>query len=108
MLEPTDNGILLEIEGLRTAKAALKTWEGRISAYENSIKSIIGDCAGMKGEWGKLTWQKNKDSQKIDWKAAFDELALQYDPEAIRQCLSHHTLTKPGARVFRSFFTKED
>jgi predicted phage-related endonuclease len=102
MLEPTDNGILLEIDGLRTAKAALKTWEGRISAYENTIKSIIGDCAGMKGDWGKLTWTRNKESTKVDW----ENLAkyLKASPEMINR----YTTIRPGARVFRAYFAKED
>ena len=92
ILETTDNGILLEIEGLRTAKAALKTWEDRVSAYENTIKAYIGDCAGVKGEFGKITWQKNKDGQALDYKAmaaAHPDIAAQF------------MKFRAGARVFR-------
>ena len=92
ILETTDNGILLEIEGRRTAKAALKTWEERVSAYENTIKAYIGEAAGIKGEWGKVTWTKNKDGQSLDYKA----MAAAH-PDVAAQFMKF----KPGARVFR-------
>jgi putative phage-type endonuclease len=102
ILEPTDEDILLEIEGLQVAQKELKLWESRVAACQNILKSIIGDAAGMKGEWGKLTWTKNKNSQKVDWEG----LAKSYNPPPVM--INQYTKIKPGARVFRSYFTQED
>jgi putative phage-type endonuclease len=99
ILEPTDEDILIEIENFMEGKKELKEMELFLSKCENRLKSIIGDCAGMKGEWGKILWQKNKDGQSLDYKAmaaAHPEIAAQF------------MKFKPGARVFRPCFLKED
>jgi putative phage-type endonuclease len=102
VLEPTDEEILMSVENYRQLKRNLKDLEATISLYENSLKSIIGDCAGMRGEFGKITWTKNKDSQKVDWEA----LAKTFNPDS--ELIDHFTIIKPGARVFRPYFAKED
>lgn len=101
ILEPTDTDILQDIFRYHSARESLKTLEGVIAGYENRLKSIIGDCAGMKGEWGKIYWKKNKDSQKVDWEA----LAKTFNPDS--ELVDHFTIIKPGARVFRPYFAKE-
>jgi hypothetical protein len=70
--------------------------------FENEIKAIIGDCAGLRGDWGKLTWTKNKDSRKIDW----EKLAMSLSPSPDQ--INQFTAIRPGARVFRAYFPKED
>lgn len=99
VLEPTDGEILLTVASYRKMKDKLKHLAGEIDYFENRIKEIIGDCAGMKGEWGKITWQKNKDGQALDYKAmaaAHPDIAAQF------------MKFRPGTRVFRSYFAKED
>ena len=108
ILEPTDEEILMTVENYRQLKRNLKDLEGTISTYENTLKSIIGDCAGMKGDWGKITWTKNKDSVKVDYGAMLDELCAYIPADVFDDSLKNHTTIKPGARVFRPYFAKED
>jgi len=102
ILEPTDDDILAMVDGYHLAKRQYKDLEGEISNYENRLKLIIGDAAGMKGEFGKIYWKKNKDSRKTNWEG----LAMSLNPSP--DDLERFTVTKPGARVFRAYWAKED
>ena len=49
-----------------------------------------------------VSWKTGKDVEKVDWKAAFEELAEAYgDPDASRAVVGAHTTTRPGSRTFR-------
>lgn len=61
--------------GLRDLIMMVKEDEQMVEAKRQQIKLLIGDAAGLVGDWGKITWKKNKDSQKVDWKAAALEMA---------------------------------
>jgi predicted phage-related endonuclease len=102
ILEPTDADILIEIDNYREGKKELKEMELFLSKCENRLKDIIGDAAGMKGEWGKIYWEKNKDFRKTNWEG----LAMSLNPSP--DDLERFTTIKPGARVFRPYFAKED
>jgi putative phage-type endonuclease len=102
ILEPTDSDILMTVEAYRQLKRDLKHLEDKVSEYENNLKSVIGDCAGLRGEWGKLTWTRNKDSRKVDWEGICKVL----NPDS--ELVDHYTTIKPGPRVFRAYFPKED
>jgi predicted phage-related endonuclease len=117
ILEPTDEDILRDITRYQYARQSLTTLEGVISGYENRLKSIIGDAAGMKGEWGKLTWTRNKDSVKIDWEKVSLDMAEQLGIAMKNKGMAlniyadfkiSHSTIKPGPRVFRAYFPKED
>lgn len=98
MLEPTDAEILAAVQSLQYAKNNLKHLENEIAGYENTLKSIIGDCAGMKGEWGSITWKRSKDSATFDAKrfqATCPDLAKDF------------YVIRPGSRRFLAKF-KED
>jgi putative phage-type endonuclease len=101
ILETNDNGIIECIRGLKEVNRQMKIWEDLKDKLTNDLKSVIGDAAGISGEWGKVLWKKNKDSQKVDWKA----LAETFNPDS--ELVDHFTIIKPGARVFRPYF-KED
>jgi putative phage-type endonuclease len=108
VLEPTDEDILGMVSGLRLAKENVKLWETKASLMENTIKGIIGDAAGMRGDWGKITWTKNRDSIKIDYGAIVDDVCAYIPADVYDDSLKKHTTIKPGARVFRPYFAKED
>jgi predicted phage-related endonuclease len=108
VLEPTDAEILADVDRYRETKEELKHLESVVAMYEHRLKLIIGDCAGIKGDFGKIIWTKNKDSQKVDWEAAFKEIAQEHEPGIVEGILSNHITIKPGARVFRPYFAKED
>ena len=77
-------------------------------AYDDAreeVEKIIGEDCGIKLESGeRLTWKKSRDSQKTDWKAAYEALIaatatmkIELDIDAIKEkCTS----IKPGARRF--------
>jgi len=98
IIEPTDAEILLTVASYHKMKDKMKHLEGELAYFENRLKEIIGDCAGMKGDWGKITWTKNKDSQKIDWEGICKVL----NPDS--ELIDHYTITRPGARVLRAKF----
>lgn len=98
LLEPTDEEILDIIEDFQVTKRVLKQTEDYAAQLENQLKEFIGDFAGVKGDFGKITWKKNKDGQTLDYKAmaaAYPEIAAQF------------MKPKPGVRVFRPYFKGE-
>lgn len=108
ILEPTDANILWLVERLRNVTDERKTTELAEAALINQIKNIIGDCAGMRGEWGKIYWKKNKDSTTINWQGLAKFLLPCLDPNKKTATINRFTTIKPGARVFRPYFAKED
>lgn len=108
ILEPTDADIIEMIEDLRVTKRVLKQTEDYEAELTNRLKSFIGDAAGMKGEWGKIYWKKNKDSRKVDWQAIAQDFLSAESPEREAMIIDKFSITKPGARVFRPYFAKED
>lgn len=65
MMEPTDEDILRVIYNYSEIRAKKMDWEYREALMENQLKAIIGDCAGMQGKWGKITWKANKNGKRI-------------------------------------------
>ena len=54
-----------------------------------------------------VTWKTGKDVEKVDWKAAFEELADAYgDHDAASAVIGSHTTTRPGSRTFRLYAGK--
>jgi hypothetical protein len=76
---------------------------------ENKLKFKIGLHEGIAGDWGKVTWKRSKDTQDVDWKAAFTALALYkgIPQDYVEMTLKMSTVTKPGSRRFL-FSPKED
>lgn len=105
MLEPTDAEILAEIQSYQYSRNNLKHLESEVNALENNLKSIIGDCAGMQGAWGKITWRKSKDSEVVDWKGLANYLIYIYAPGI--EMIHRYTTIKPGSRRWLPKF-KED
>lgn len=116
-LYPVDKGDLLEtnlvIDQIAAQIKSLEEYRDqqveRLTLYQNQLKDIIGEAAGVMTSLGKITWKKSKDREVVDWKAAFDMLSQNpllndLDTEfAIRK----NTKITPGSRVFRTYF-KED
>jgi predicted phage-related endonuclease len=102
VLESTDKDIVNLVAEYHAKRKVIRELTFEETKIENLLKSIIGDAAGMRGEWGKIYWKKNKDSQKVNWEA----LAKTFNPDS--ELVDHFTIVKPGARVFRAYFAKED
>jgi predicted phage-related endonuclease len=98
LLEPTDQDILGLVSRYHAMRKLIREYTYKETKAENELKSIIGDCAGMRGEWGSITWKRSKDSVTFDAKrfqATCPDLAKDF------------MVTKPGSRRFLAKF-KED
>ena len=102
MLAPTDTEILADIDRYRENRDQLKHLEQLVSMYENRLKNFVGDCAGMEGGWGRITWRKSKDSPTVDWKG----LAISFNPDLDQ--MNKFTSIKQGTRRWLPKFTKEE
>lgn len=76
-------------------KEAFEAAQRELEQVELAIKMAIGDRDGLTSEtFGKVTWKRSKDSQRIDYKGVCEE--LQIDPEIYER----HTKTVEGTRRF--------
>lgn len=106
----THKGLVLE---LKARKEMVKSAETMVLEVEHAIKEEMAEHGALLTPAGKVLWRNNKDSERIDFRAAFAELwnaaavgadLAPGDREAI---LANHTTIKPGPRVFRPYFKKE-
>lgn len=101
ILEPDSVDVLDVVYQFKDIQAQIKDLERQESYFTNLIKTMIGDAAGLQGEFGKIYWRRSKDTKKVDW----ENLALSFLPKA--EDIEKFTKVKPGSRVFRTYF-KED
>ena len=80
------------------ARRSAKVADNSAAELDNQLRLIIGESAGLRGDWGKLYWKCNKDSETVDWKAVAEELKA---PLAI---IAKHRGIRPGSRVFRTYY----
>jgi putative phage-type endonuclease len=84
---------------LRNASEALKAAEKVKTEAENWLKSYLGEASAIPGI---CTWRNNKDSEVTDWKAVASEFFARVGSEVYDAAVAANTITKPGARVFRT------
>lgn len=92
---------------LQAAKEVIAEAEKDKALAEHWMKDIIGDAAGLIGEGWKATWKRSKDREEVDWKAAFEKMAV-VAPKTAEQCKKEHTTIKQGPRVFRVYDKREE
>lgn len=87
------------------AKADVTAAEEVEATLANTIRAVIGDADGIEG---RVTWKKNRDSERTDWPTVAHEVGLA-DPQLLADTIARHTKTTEGARVLRSVWkgTKE-
>jgi hypothetical protein len=100
------------IASYKEARKNAEYHEGLAATYENRLKDFVGDCAGMEGDWGKITWRKAKDSAITDWKSSYKALCeFAHDKGLIfndDDFSGKFTTIKPGSRRWLPKFTKGD
>jgi predicted phage-related endonuclease len=110
-------------ERLAKVREAERVLEALRSELENQLKNAIGDREGVYTPYGKITWKRTKDGEKVDWESAYIDLRRQvreklrtYEtPEfamdsfelLASMILDAHTNPKPGVRRFLFTPTKE-
>lgn len=105
MLPPAADLDLLA-EELRLARLEAKAADDHRATLENAIRAVIGDADGFEGAWGRITWKKNQDSERTDWKALADEL-LPIEAQSRLGVIQRHTRAIEGPRVLRPTFKEE-
>lgn len=55
---------------------AVKLAKTAVQLYGDRIRLAIGDGVGFTGDFGKITWKKNRDSTSVDWQAAANRARL--------------------------------
>lgn len=98
---PDTDAVFFEWLAARAEKDAA---EERADTLANALRALIGDADGIEG---RVTWKKNADSTRTDWRAvagAYKAALLDGTPltlDAIGAIESIHTTTVEGARVLR-------
>lgn len=92
---------------LRDAKAEAKAAADREATLENAIRALLGESPGVAGEGYRITWLRNRDSVRTDWRAVVDDLRAITDAAAFADAVASHTTTSEGARVLRATFKEQ-
>jgi putative phage-type endonuclease len=101
-VEVTDEaGVVRMVEDYKAAAEAMEAAEERKRRARQALEKRIGTHAGIKGEWGSISFKHNRDTMVVDFKALVE--ALKPAPGLIEQ----FTKTRRGPRVFRPYFKKE-
>jgi len=133
-IHPADDGTYLTpsddtdelARWLRDAKAKAKAADEAEATIENAIRAYLGDASGVKGDGYSISWKRNADSERTDWKSlaaayreAIDRELAMVDAgdmsetalpsrEDLDAIASIHTTTTEGPRVLRVTFAKEE
>jgi putative phage-type endonuclease len=96
-----DVGVVRMVEDYKAAAAALEAAEERKRKARQTLEKRIGSQAGIKGDWGSISFRHNRDSLVVDFRGLCDAL----NPPA--ELLEKFTKYRRGPRVFRPSFKKE-
>lgn len=75
-------------------KRELDEAESRFNEHKNQLCALIGDEAGITDGQYKVTWEKSKDGERVDWKAVATELNPPDD------LIARFTTIQEGSRRF--------
>ena len=98
---------------LREAKEAKAAAEEREQEAGNHLRAVIGEHAGLRGEFGRLSYRRSKDSPVVDQDTLIAALATrlgELDPAAkqfVAAVTKKCTTTKPGNRPLRATWARE-
>lgn len=92
-------------EEYRLARGELRAAEAREGTASNALRAVIGDADGLSLSTGDaITWRRNADSSKTDWKAVAEQLRDRLPDDsgdAWSEALEANTKATQGARVLR-------
>ncbi len=93
------------MQELAEFKRQIKTLEAKQQSIRDELVPLLEDADEIVGPDGNklATYRANKDGKTVQWKSAFDHLALVNDiaPEAKQVAIATFTSVKPGPRVLR-------
>lgn len=99
-----DDQALSAVAFLKTIRQTIDDNELAKTHAENALKDMIGEHAGITGDFGTITWRKSRDTQHTDWQAVASDLVAQlaWTPQngAYQSIVAKHTGPRPGVRRF--------
>jgi putative phage-type endonuclease len=93
---------------LRDARAEARAAADREATLENAVRALLGDAAGVVGDGYRITWTRNRDSTRTDWRAVADDLRELVEAASYERAVAVRTTTTEGARVLRATFTQQE
>lgn len=112
LLYPRDAGSQVEADAeiteavrvLAGIKSQIKALEESEATMAGAVKTYIGEHSVLVGADGKplATWKAAKESERIDWKGAFDKLQSYANApsDAVQRAIAEARQTIPGSRRF--------
>lgn len=91
----------------RFARERREAAENEEAEARNQLCAVIGDAGGMAGSGWRISWKRNKPSNKTDWETLAREALKRLPADDQLNLLKSHTAEKPGARVFRPTFKEK-
>jgi hypothetical protein len=93
---------------LYRARTEAKAAADAQATLENALRALLGDAPGVEGQGYRVSWTRNKDTSKTDWRAVAESLADTYlGREALAPYIADHTVTSEGPRVLRVTYKEE-
>jgi len=89
------------IQILSDIKVSIKHLEYDEQQYKSELIGLIGDCEAIESYFGKVTFKKNKDSVKTNWKSMVDEMSTKIDQEYYLNLMDKYSTIVTGPRVLR-------
>jgi predicted phage-related endonuclease len=89
------------VNTLREYEVQAEAATGRVDTVKNHLRAVIGEATGVEGLFGKITWKKSKDGERVDWEAVAKASG------ASQELIKRNTIIKPGPRVFRATWRDE-
>jgi len=106
-----DEELVALVEDALEVEAQLKDLDKRSKSLKAEIKHHMGDLGVITcppAGW-KVTWLRTADSEKVDWQAVANDLALRLraPDEVFEEIVARHRKARPGTRRFRIWGPKE-
>ena len=100
---PELDALVLELRDLRRSSQLGSQRELELRA---TLVEAIQDSAGLEGDWGIISYKRNRDSLKTDWEAVAREMFARHQtiPDLAELVIKNHTMVVAGARPFAPRF----
>lgn len=113
VVAPTTSELVDLMHRLYAAKAEAKAASEAEAALENAIRALMGEATAAQGDGWRLTYRRNKDGSRTDWKAVAKALRGIIESTGIETAEELdaieglHTAVTEGPRVLRPTFKEE-
>jgi predicted phage-related endonuclease len=98
-----------EAEWIKTFEKQRDDAVAALTYHQNKMKDFIGHHQGVITSLGRVMWKKNRDSEVVDWKAVAEDMQFFLPSDKkLEDFIETRTTIKPGSRVFRPFWKKEE